>query len=71
MPSEADGQQPDGKHAPPDADGGAAGGLIDREQAGGAGDLERIADPSLKDALGAVYPEAIPIGARPSTFDAY
>jgi hypothetical protein len=34
-------------------------------------DLARIADPGLKDALGAVYPEAIPVGARPSTFDAY
>lgn len=34
-------------------------------------DLARIADPGLKDALGAVYPEAIPIGARPSTFDGY
>jgi hypothetical protein len=34
-------------------------------------DLARIADPGLKDALGAVYPEAIPVGARPSTFDGY
>lgn len=34
-------------------------------------DLARIADPGLKDALGAVYPEAIPVGARPSTFDVY
>lgn len=34
-------------------------------------DLARIADPGLRDALGAYYPEAVPIGARPSTFDAY
>jgi len=34
-------------------------------------DLARIADLNLKDALGEVYPEAVPIGARPSTFDAY
>lgn len=34
-------------------------------------DLARIADPGLKDALAEFYPEAIPIGARPSTFDGY
>ncbi len=34
-------------------------------------DLARIADPGLRDALGVFYPEAVPIGARPSTFDAY
>jgi hypothetical protein len=30
-----------------------------------------LQDPGLKDALAAVYPEAIPVGARPSTFDPY
>ncbi len=34
-------------------------------------DLPRLAEPGLRDALGAFYPEAVPIGARPSTFDAY
>ncbi len=30
-----------------------------------------LTDPALKDALAAVFPEAVPIGARPSTFDPY
>ena len=34
-------------------------------------DLERIDDPGLKDALAKVYPEAVPVGAGPSVFDAY
>ena len=34
-------------------------------------DLGRLDDPRLKSTLAKVYPEAVPIGARPSTFDAY
>jgi hypothetical protein len=34
-------------------------------------DLERLDDPGLKDALADVYPEAVPIGAGRSVFDAY
>jgi hypothetical protein len=33
-------------------------------------DLDRIEDPGLIAALGAVYPEALPVGRRPSIFDA-
>ena len=33
-------------------------------------DLERLADPEFQRALQAVYPEALPVGARPSIFDA-
>ncbi len=34
-------------------------------------DLARLDEPGLKAALAEVYPEAVPVGARPSTFDAY
>lgn len=34
-------------------------------------DLGRLDEQRLKDALGEVYPEAVPVGARPSVFDAY
>ena len=33
-------------------------------------DLDRIEDPSLIAAVNAVYPEAVPVGKRPSIFDA-
>jgi hypothetical protein len=32
-------------------------------------DLARLEDPALKDALAAVYPEALPVGAGPSIYD--
>jgi hypothetical protein len=33
-------------------------------------DLDRIEDPGLIAAVNAVYPEAVPVGRRPSIFDA-
>ncbi len=33
-------------------------------------DLDRIEDPGLIAAVNAVYPEAVPVGKRPSIFDA-
>ena len=34
-------------------------------------DLTRIHEPDLKRVLGEIYPEAVPVGARPSVFDTY
>lgn len=34
-------------------------------------DLDHLDDPRLKSALAAAYPEAVPVDARPSTFDGY
>jgi hypothetical protein len=31
-------------------------------------DLERFDDPKLRDALKAIYPEPVPLGARPSIY---
>jgi hypothetical protein len=32
-------------------------------------DLKRFEDPTLREALKAVYPEPVPLGARPSIYD--
>jgi hypothetical protein len=34
-------------------------------------DPARLGDPGIRDALAAFYPEAVPVGASPSVFDAY